>query len=144
MLQYNNNVCACTKYHNRAVTIDAVIVTEGRILLIKRGLHPYKGYWALPGGHLDYDETIENAVTREVKEETGLDVISLTFLGIYSTPKRHPLQTVAIAYMVNVLGEAHYGSDAVGLNYFSIDRLPEQLAFDHRQMIDDYKEKHKV
>lgn len=132
-------VCECGKYHNRAVSIDALIRKEGKILLVKRGFGPYKGYWALPGGHLDYDETIEDAVRREVKEETDLDVTSLFLLGVYSSPSRHPMQTVAIAYEVEITGEAKYGSDAVDLKYFSLDQLPDNLAFDHKKIIQDYR-----
>lgn len=132
-------LCECGKYHNRAVSIDALVIQEGKILLVKRGFDPYKGYWALPGGHLDYDETVEDAVRREVKEETNLVVTFLSFLGVYSSPSRHPSQTVAIAFKTEVAGEAKYGSDAVDLKYFPMDELPDELAFDHKQIIEDYK-----
>lgn len=133
--------CTCGRYHNRAVSIDALILKEDKILLIKRGFDPYKGFWAIPGGHLDYDETVKDAVRREVKEETNLDVTSLSLVDVYSSPSRSPLQTVAIAYKVEVQGEAKYGSDAIDLAFFSLDDLPDCLAFDHKQIIEDYRKK---
>src|SRR3989344_168461 len=91
---------ACGRYPNRAISIDALIIQDNKLLLIERALNPYKGFWALPGGHVDWNETVEEAVEREVKEETNLIVISLQLLGVYSNPKRHPNQTVAVSFFV--------------------------------------------
>jgi 8-oxo-dGTP diphosphatase len=135
----NNKPCPhCGRYNNRAVTIDAVIIKDNMILLIKRGAEPFKDYWALPGGHVDWDETIEDAVKREVKEELGVDATNLKQIGIYSDPKRHPKQCINVAYGVETDGEFKAGDDAKEYKRFDLNELPE-LAFDHKQIIEDYR-----
>jgi len=128
----------CGRYPTRSVTIDALIVQNKKILLIKRGVTPYKDRWALPGGHVDFDETVEEAVRREVREETNLTVTSAKLLGVYSSPKRHPKQAVAVSYIVDAKGDAKAGDDAENLDFFPLDDLPENLAFDHKEIIGDY------
>ena len=136
----NRQKCpSCGRYAGRPLSIDALIVKDGKILLIKRGVKPYKDFWALPGGHVDFDETVEEAVVREIKEETSLDVISLKFLGLYSDPGRHPDQSVAVSYVVNFIGEPKAGDDAEECRFFPLDSLPENLAFDHQKIINDFK-----
>ena len=136
------NPCpTCGNYNNRAISIDALIVRDGNILLIKRGVEPYKGFWGLPGGHLDFDETIKDAVRREVNEETGLTVTSLKLLGIYDSPKRHPKQSVAISYITETIGEPKAGDDAIEVQFFSLKNIPKELAFDHTQIISNYLKK---
>lgn len=137
----NNQPCPhCGRYNNRAVTIDAVIVKDAKVLLIKRGVEPFQGFWALPGGHVDLDETIEDTVKRETKEELGVDVVSLQQIGIYSDPKRHPKQAINIAYEVQIQGDIKPGDDAQECKWFDLKELPE-LAFDHKQIIEDYLSK---
>lgn len=128
----------CGRYPNRTVTIDALIISNNKILLIKRLVAPYKGFWALPGGHVDFGETVEDAVKREVKEETSLTVKSLKLFGVYSSPKRHPKQAVAVSYIVDTKGNAKAGDDAEKLDFIPLDNLPENLAFDHEEIIGDY------
>ncbi|MBU7016878.1 MAG: NUDIX hydrolase [Theionarchaea archaeon] len=119
------------------VTVDAVIVEKGKILLIRRGRPPYKDFWALPGGFVEYGETVEDAVVREVKEETGLtcDVVRLT--GVYSAPDRDPRgHTISTAFVMKVKsGDVSPGDDAAGASWFSIQELPDKIAFDHGQII---------
>ena len=128
----------CGNYHHRGISVDAIIIKNDAILLIKRGKEPYKNLWALPGGHLDWNETLEDAVIREVKEETGLTVTSCKFFKIYSKPVRHPKQLVAVVYYTEVGGAPLAGDDAEDLQFFPLHALPEKLAFDHQQIIDDY------
>src|SRR6266480_5864499 len=109
----NSKPCPhCGRYNNRAVTIDAVITKNDKVLLIKRGAEPFKDYWALPGGHVDWDETIEDAVKREVQEELGVEVTALKQIGIYSDPKRHPIQSINVPYGAEIKGEINIGDDA--------------------------------
>lgn len=134
----NNQPCPhCGRYNNRAVTVDAVIIKDTKVLLIKRGVEPFKGYWALPGGHSDWDETLEETVKREVKEEIGVEVVSLKQIGIYSDPKRHPKQSINVPYGAEIQGEIKIGDDAKEFRWFVLKELPE-LAFDHRKVIEDY------
>lgn len=136
-----NTLCpVCGTYNNRSVTVDGVVVNaSGEILLIKRALDPYKAYWALPGGFLDWGETTEEAVIREVKEETGLIATAVMLLGVYSDPGRHPEQTVAVSYLVDAPGKPKAGDDAADCKFFSPDKLPDRLAFDHQKIISDYQ-----
>lgn len=126
----------CGRFDNRGVSVDAVIIKDKSILLIKRGVEPYKGYWATPGGYLDWDESAEDAVKREVKEETGLDVTKTSLVGVYSNPTRHPKQTINIVFCAEVANdEATPSDDATDAKWFPIDTLPDNLAFDHKQNI---------
>lgn len=134
----NNEPCpVCGRFANRGTTIDAVIEREGKILLIKRGAEPFKDFWALPGGYVEWGETVEDATRREVKEETGLGVKSLKLIGVYSDPKRHPRQCIDMAYAVEVEGEVKVGDDAVEYKWESINDISD-LAFDHDQIVLDY------
>ncbi len=125
-------------YRNPALTVDGVLIEDGRILLIKRGREPFKGKWALPGGFVEYGERVEDAVIREFREETGLDTEIKGLVGVYSDPKRDPRgHTVSIAYLLERKGgELKGGDDASDAAFFPIDDLPE-LAFDHAKIIGD-------
>lgn len=125
---------------NIKVTVDAVVVENGEILLIKRGIEPFKDKWALPGGHVDYGETVEQAVIRETKEETDLDIKPSVLIGVYSDPKRDPRgHTVGMAFLCRAKkGQAKAGDDAAETWWFPLDDLPD-LAFDHAKIIEDAK-----
>ncbi len=141
----NREKCpSCGKYPSRPLSIDALIIRNGKILLIKRGIEPYKDFWALPGGHVDFNETVEEAVKRETEEETNLKVVSLKLLGVYSNPKRHPNQSVAVSYIAETTGEPRASDDAKECRFFPLDELPKDLAFDHKKIIEDYKEATRV
>ena len=128
--------CGC--YSNRPLAIDAVIIRNKKILLIRRGNAPCKDLWALPGGHVDWNETVDETVVREVMEETGLSVKKFKLIGVYSNIKRHPLQAVAVAFFVSVKrGKEKAGSDAGKIMWFDLGSLPEELAFDHHEIIAD-------
>lgn len=140
----NNLPCPiCGRYKNRRVAVDAIIVQENNILLIKRGVDPFKDLWALPGGGIDFDQTAVEALCLEVKEEVGLTVISSEFLNIYTDPARDPKQVIALAYIVKTEGKPKAGSDAQECKFFPINTLPLPLAFDHAQIIQDYIDKTK-
>lgn len=126
----------CGRYDNRGVSVDALIIKDGKILLIRRGAEPDKGKWATPGGYIGWDESASEAIIREVKEETGLVATKTTFLTVSSLPQRHPKQVITIAYLVEVddtLPEK--GDDAEEVQWFSLDKLPMPLAFDHEETI---------
>ncbi|MDK2795439.1 MAG: 8-oxo-dGTP diphosphatase [Archaeoglobaceae archaeon] len=120
------------------LTVDAIIPYAGKIVLIKRKNEPYKNYYALPGGIVEYGETVENAVLREVKEETGLEGKIHSLVGVYSDPKRDPRgHFVSVCFIVlSTGGELRSGTDAKEVSLFSLDKLPK-LAFDHERMIKD-------
>jgi len=136
----NNEPCPeCGRFANRGVTIDALIIRDDKILLIKRNAEPFKGFWALPGGYVDWDEKVEDTVKREVLEEVSLNLISLDLIGIFSDPRRHPKQCIDIAYFVEAEGNVKAGDDASEYKWVAIDNLPE-LAFDHKKIIGYYLE----
>ncbi|MEA2053695.1 MAG: NUDIX hydrolase [Candidatus Thermoplasmatota archaeon] len=120
------------------LTVDGVVIKDKKILLIKRKNDPFKGRWALPGGFVEYGETVEEAVVREVKEETGLETTVQSLLGVYSDPDRDPRgHTVSIAYLLSVKkGLPKGGDDASDTKFFDLNALPP-LAFDHAQIVRD-------
>ncbi len=125
-----------------AVTTDAVIFRMNdedvlSVLLIKRKNDPYKNYWALPGGFLDENETLEKCVNREVEEETGLTNIKFYQLGAFSEPLRDPRhRTITVAYWGFTTSDAIVAasSDAADAQWFEIESMPS-LAFDHDEII---------
>ncbi len=127
------------RYKNPSVTVDGIIERNNEILLIKRGREPFKGMWALPGGFVEYGEIVEDAVKREIKEETGLITEVRHLLGVYSKPDRDPRgHTISIVFVLDVLGgKLKEGDDASDTRFFSVGQLPN-LAFDHKDIIKDY------
>ncbi|GLI37042.1 NUDIX hydrolase [Geobacter hydrogenophilus] len=125
------------RYRNPFPTVDIIIETEGGIVLIERKNEP-RG-WALPGGFVDYGETLEAAATREAKEETSLHVTNLRLLGCYSDPSRDPRQhTISTVYVARASGVPAAADDAANLAVFPVTALPSELCFDHRRILDDY------
>jgi len=118
-------------------TVDIIIEYNGGIILIKRK-NPPEG-WALPGGFVGYGESLESAATREAKEETGLDIELLRQFHTYSDPKRDPRHhTITTVFIAKSRGRAVAGDDAKEIGIFSKDNLPAQIAFDHRDILNNY------
>ena len=121
----------------RPTTVDAVIVDEGRVLLIRRKFEPFKGRWALPGGFVDEGETVEQAVEREVHEETGARAKVRCLIGVYSDPKRDKRGNITVAFLMKFIGgEVRESDEADEVRWFGLGELP-QLAFDHAKIIED-------
>ncbi len=121
------------------LTVDALIIFEGKLVLIRRGNPPFKDCLALPGGFVEVGETVEAAVIREAKEETGLDIEIIKLLGVYSDPLRDPRgHTVSICYLAKGRGKLKAGSDAKDTGLFGLNDIPE-LAFDHNKIIENAK-----
>jgi len=126
------------KHKGPRVTVDAIVVRDGKVLLVKRRWPPPG--WALPGGFVDRGETLELAVCRETKEETDLVVTQLRQLHAYSDPRRDPRHhTVGVVFEVATTGEPVAGDDAAECRFFAFDALPADIAFDHRQILDDFR-----
>lgn len=122
------------------LTVDGVILVDGKIVLLKRNTKPFRGYWVLPGGRVEFGETVEEAVIREAKEETGLDTEIVKMVGVYSNPKRDPRgHFVSIAYILKPLGGEMKPDkrEASSVKYFG--DLPKKIGFDHRKIITDAK-----
>jgi 8-oxo-dGTP diphosphatase len=123
------------------LTVDAVITTfDGRIIFIRRKNPPYKDSWAFPGGFVEYGETVEEAVMREVKEETGVKIKIRELLGVYSDPERDPRgHMITVCFLANKTeGELKADTDAVEVSCFTADEaLLMNLAFDHHKILKD-------
>ncbi|NPA15589.1 MAG: NUDIX hydrolase [Deferribacteres bacterium] len=126
-------------YKNPIPTVDVIIETPKGIVLIKRKNPPYG--WALPGGFVDYGETLEEAAVREAKEETGLDVELIRQFHAYSDPNRDPRQhTITVVFIAKAEGTPVAGDDAKEVGVFTRENLPRPLAFDHGKILEDYFE----
>ena len=125
-------------YRNPFPTVDVIIRVGNRIVLIERRNEP-KG-WALPGGFVDYGESLEKAARREALEETGLVLRDLRQFGAYSDPRRDPRQhNISVVFTAEGIGNPQGGDDAARTELFALDALPAPLCFDHRQILDDYR-----
>jgi 8-oxo-dGTP diphosphatase len=115
------------------LAVDAVIhLRDNRIVLVRRKNPPFQGYWALPGGLCEQGETVEQALIREAKEETGLLVEPVHLVGVFSDPNRDPRgHTVSVALLARPIGgQLRAGSDAAHVEAFQ--QVPSKIAFDHR------------
>ncbi len=123
-------------YKNPVPTVDIIIETDGGIVLVKRR-NPPQG-WALPGGFVDYGESMEDAAIREAREETGLDITIRQQLHTYSDPSRdRRLHTVSTVFIARAEGTPIGMDDAEEAKVFGLDNLP-RLEFDHDRVISDY------
>jgi 8-oxo-dGTP diphosphatase len=141
------NVVSCpqcgtpvTVYRNPFLTVDIIIRIPGKgIVLIERKNPPYG--WALPGGFVDYGESVETAAYREAKEETSLELENLRQFRTYSQPDRDPRHhTVSVVFTARGMGVPKAADDARDLKVFPLDKLPEAMAFDHARILADFSD----
>ena len=131
-----------SKYRNPFPTVDIIIEMEGKkgpqgIILIKRK-YPPPG-WALPGGFVEYGETLEQAAVREAKEETSLDIQLECQMHTYSDPHRDPRKhTISTVFIARAKGQPRARDDAQEIGIFTKEELTFPLAFDHRKILEDY------
>jgi len=126
-------------YQNPIPTVDILIQVESRkgVVLIKRK-NPPSG-WAIPGGFVDYGESLEEAARREAKEETNLDVKLIRQFHTYSDPARDPRHhTISTVYVAKGKGRLRARDDALEIGLFAEPDLPDEIAFDHRAILSDY------
>ncbi len=121
-----------------SLTVDAIIELPGeRIVLIMRKYPPLG--WALPGGFVDVGESLEQAVVREAREETGLSIELVEQLFTYSDPGRDPRRhTVSAVYYAKATGEPRGADDAAQAGVFAQPEIPQNLAFDHASILEDF------
>lgn len=148
-------------YPRAALTVDAIVFVKERIpslfdkntkdgileksyvLLIERAREPFKNKWALPGGFIEMDETLETACKRELFEETGLIVDNMTQFRTYDAIDRDPRhRTISVVYYTQIDKKQVVtgGDDASRAEWFSVSELPE-LAFDHKQILEEFFQK---
>lgn len=128
-------------YRNPVPTVDIIIEMHDRphrpIVLIERLNEPYG--WAIPGGFIDYGESVETAAQREAQEETGLIVTLVEQFQVYSDPNRDPRQhTLSTVFLAIARGEPQAGDDAKGIQLFEPWQFPDNLCFDHDRILQDY------
>ena len=132
------------KYPRAALTVDAIVFVKSKatifLLLIERGREPFKNKWALPGGFIDMDETLEQACIRELEEETGLKVQKLEQFRAYDSINRDPRhRTISVVFsaLLDEVKPVKGSDDAAQAKWFPLNELPE-LAFDHGEILADF------
>jgi 8-oxo-dGTP diphosphatase len=130
-----------TNYKIPSVTADIFIFDDDfNFILIKRRNEPFKDYWALPGGFVEYGESVETAAVREAKEETSIDVELKNLVNVYSKPDRDPRgHTITVAFTAKGdFKDRKAEDDAIDIGIFSAEKLDEiKIAFDHKKIIED-------
>jgi 8-oxo-dGTP diphosphatase len=127
-----------TNPRNPFPTVDIIIELEDRRIVLVRRKNPPPG-WALPGGFVDYGESVEAAARREAREETGLEVELVEQFHVYSDPDRDPRHhTLSVVFIARASGAPRGADDAAEARGFDPDELPEPMAFDHRRIVSDY------
>lgn len=125
------------RYRNPFPTVDIIIRRGPQIVLIERKNEPFG--WALPGGFVDYGESLEQAARREAREETGLELKDLKQFRAYSDPQRDPRQhNISLVFSAEGQGTLCSGDDAANAQWFDLDQLPQPLCFDHATILADY------
>lgn len=121
------------------ITVDIIIEVRGRVVLIERSNPPFG--WAIPGGFVDYGESLEYCAKREAKEETGLNIYDLKQMHTYSKPGRDPrFHTITTVFTAKSKGKPKAGDDAKNIKVVSLEEAKKlKLAFDHAQVLEDYR-----
>lgn len=133
------------KLKSPILTVDGIFLEHGKILLVKQNKYPFFGSWVMPGGHVEYGETVEKAIKREMKEEVGVSVKIKKLFGVYSDPKRDPrYHTASVVYLLERRkGKIRLSKEASEFKYFSLNDLPKKIGFDHRKILDNLRKLHK-
>ena len=134
------------KHSTCYLTADAILIVGSHVLLVQRQNDPFQGKWALPGGFVDETEKVLDGAKRELREETGVENISLTQFGAYGDPGRDPRgRVVSVVYwsLLEKQPEASAADDAADCKWFDLNELPD-LAFDHAQILADVRSRLKL
>jgi ADP-ribose pyrophosphatase YjhB (NUDIX family) len=118
-------------------TVDIIIEKEGKVILIERKNPPFG--WAIPGGFVELDESVETSAQREAEEETGIKVKNLKQFRVYSEPGRDPrFHTISCVFTAQSDSEPKASTDAKKAEFFTKFNLPDNIVFDHRKILKDY------
>ena len=126
-----------SQHKNPSPTVDIIIELGGGVVLIERKNEPFG--WAIPGGFVDYGESLEDAAVREAQEETSLNVRLKCQMHAYSDPSRDPRRhTLSVVFVAEASGVPEARDDAKGVGVFTEKTLPSPIAFDHHLILSDY------
>jgi 8-oxo-dGTP diphosphatase len=142
-MEENANTYDASRYERPSVTVDVVIFTlhsrELHVLLVQRRRWPYEGYWALPGGFIAMNESLEESARRELEEETGVRNVYLEQLYTFGDPGRDPrTRVISVAYFALVRSDAHklrVSEESTDVRWFPVRDVPHPLAFDHDEVL---------
>lgn len=126
------------------LAVDGILLKNNKILLLKRNIPPFENHWVLPGGHVEYGEKVEETILRELEEETGLKTEIKELIGVYSDPERDPrYHAVSIVYWLSkAKGEISINDESSDYDFFDLSDLPKKIGFDHKKIINDFKNHH--
>lgn len=121
------------------LSVDAIYIKDGKVLLVQRSHEPFKGWWITPGGFVDKGERVAEAAEREFFEETGLKGKATKILGIYDDPDRDPRgHVVTVAYLIeSTAGKIKISEESYDVKFFDVNKLPENIVQDSKGMIID-------
>lgn len=142
-LKCTSNSCDFIYYHNPIPAAGAMVIDNGKILLVQRAVIPKIGWWCIPAGFMEWQEHPSDTAIRELREETGLDIKIDSFFEVYSGQDDPRLNAVLILYLATPEGgRLRADDDALDARFFGFDELPEKIAFiSHRQALADYRER---
>lgn len=127
------------------LSTDCVIVFDGKVLMLKRSISPYESYWVLPGGHVESNEKVEDALKREVMEETNIRISDdFKIINVYSDPERDPRgRTISCAYFFKIfdIDSIELNNESDKFKFYDFNNLPEKVGFDHKKIIEDAYDK---
>ena len=138
-----NDKCDFIYYHNPIPAAGALVVENGKILMVQRAVIPRVGWWCLPAGFMEWSEHPSQTAVREIKEETGLDIRLESLFEVYSGNDDPRMNAILILYLAKAIGgKLGPADDAQDVRFFGFDELPENIAFvSHRQALADYRER---
>jgi 8-oxo-dGTP diphosphatase len=131
--------CDFVDFHNPAPAAGAVVILEGKLLMVKRASDPYQGDWCIPAGFIEWEESPRHCAERELKEETGLDIVAGKIFNVYSGTDDPRTNALLILYFGSIAGGTPIaGDDASEVAFFGLQEIPSNIAFlAHRQAIAD-------
>lgn len=135
------NKCGFIFWNKPKPVVSIILHKDGKALMLQRAHEPFKAFWVLPGGFIGYEETPEEAIKREAKEETGLEITINGIVGAYRIDNDPRGVHIDIIFYGTLNGEIEINKDSKSWQYFSPEQLPDKIAYKHREAIADWHAK---